>query len=394
MSKGKKAIRVALFATLLTVAVSLFANALLMPRYGERQYLEITALLSGFLERYPEDEQKTIELLKSLDEADISPAVQHRLDVYGFGKEAFLRPYQSKAALFSIGSLILIAVLMGSLYFFMRRGIKARVLALTAYLAKVNIGKDVPTLPGVEDLFSILEDEIYKTVTELREAKQQAVMEKKNHAQSLEDITHQLKTPVTALSITAQMMDGMLPERERTTFQQQLGKMDSLLDTLLTLAKIDAGVLPLKLERVDVYTLLELTVEMLSSQIKEKKIQISLPNHPQVVYMGDLDWSVEAFINLVKNCVEHTSEGGCILFQYTQNPLYTEISITDTGIGFDQKDLPRLFERFYQGERGRKAGAGIGLSMAKSIIEAQNGFISAKNGENGGACFSIRFYCH
>ena len=97
-------------------------------------------------------------------------------------------------------------------------------------------------------------------------------------------------------------------------------------------------------------------------------------------------------MNLMKNALEHTPAGGVVRCVYEQNPLYTQIVITDTGSGFDREDLPWLFERFYRGKHAKKGGIGIGLALSKAIIESQNGIITARNLPEGGACFEIRFY--
>ena len=103
---------------------------------------------------------------------------------------------------------------------------------------------------------------------------------------------------------------------------------------------------------------------------------------------------MEAFMNLFKNCMEHTPAGGTVYCSYEQNPLYTQVRIWDTGTGFAKKDIPHLFERFYRGENAKSSGIGIGLAISKAIIERQNGTISANNLPEGGASFEIRFYSH
>jgi len=276
----------------------------------------------------------------------------------------------------------------------MKTRAKSRIQSITDYLTSVNIGKDVTVLSDTEDDFSPLEDEIYKTVTQMRIAKETAIKERQNFAESLANIAHQIKTPVTSMSVTTQMCKGSLKEEEIEKIKKQIDKINQLTDALLTISKIDAGILELKQDNVDVYTLLELSIEALESQIRSKEIEIMLPNHPEISFIGDLDWSVEVFINLIRNSIQHMPDRGKLELRYEKNPLYVEISVTDNGEGFDDKEIPYIFNRFYQGKQGRKSGTGIGLSMARSIIEMQNGFITAKNVKGGGACFIVRFYCH
>ena len=122
-------------------------------------------------------------------------------------------------------------------------------------------------------------------------------------------------------------------------------------------------------------------------------------NHKYIVvggmeFSGDLEWSMEALINLMKNCMEHSPSGGHIYCDYTENPLYAQILIWDEGTGFVQGDIPHLFERFYQGRNGTPNGSGIGLALARSIFELQNGTVTARNIPEGGACFEIKIYSH
>ncbi len=126
--------------------------------------------------------------------------------------------------------------------------------------------------------------------------------------------------------------------------------------------------------------------------MKSCATSVDIPELGEVAVIADLDWTIEAVMNLMKNCMEHGS--GTVYCSYMQNPLYTEILIWDNGEGFKKEDMPHLFERFYRGKNSSGNGIGIGLALAKEIIERQNGTIRAKNRLGGGACFEIRFYSH
>lgn len=152
--------------------------------------------------------------------------------------------------------------------------------------------------------------------------------------------------------------------------------------------------LQLEKKEVDIFTLLELSAEAVDEIIRARKIRVDIPNHPDITFQGDMEWSTEAFTNLIKNCAEHTPEGGRIIMDYACNPLYTQIMLRDTGTGFVPEELPHVFERFYRGKDAGENGIGIGLSLAKSLIEMQNGFLTAQNLPEGGACFTVRFYHH
>ncbi len=173
--------------------------------------------------------------------------------------------------------------------------------------------------------------------------------------------------------------------------QKQLLRLTRLEEALLVLARIDAGTLRLQQKEVDVYTLLVLAADNLQELLGGKNTAIDIPTRGEMTITADLDWTMEAVINLMKNCLEH-SEGGTVYCSYAQNPLYTEILIWDEGEGFAKADLPHLFERFYRGQNAREGGIGIGLSLAKEIVERQNGTLRAENRLEGGACFRVRFY--
>lgn len=266
---------------------------------------------------------------------------------------------------------------------------------MTEYLEQVNIGAGGTLIQAKEDEYSHLQDEIYKTVTTLYQTRETAVAAKKNFAENLANIAHQLKTPVASLSIVAQLMetDGQGGERA-VSLRKQTARLERLIEALLTLSRIDAGVLQLEKKEVDIFTLLELSAEGVDEIIRARKIRVDIPNHPDITSQGDMEWSMEAFSNLIKNCAEHTPEGGRIIMDYTCNPLYTQIIIQDTGAGFAPEELPYVFERFYRGKDAGENGIGIGLSLAKSLIEMQNGFLTAQNLPEGGACFTVRFYHH
>jgi signal transduction histidine kinase len=231
-------------------------------------------------------------------------------------------------------------------------------------------------------------------VSNLTLTREQAIKDREKLADNLADISHQIKSPVTSILLTTQLLEQDSNLNYLNQIRRHTKHLEHLTQTLLTLSRLDAGVLVFEHEPVDVYTMLQLTVETLEAAINIKNITVILPNHTQINYMGDMDWSLEAMLNLLNNSIEHTPRGGLIEFSYCQNPLYTEIDLIDNGCGFEERDLPHLFERFYRGANTSESGTGIGLSLAKSIIERQKGFLNAKNLTDGGACFQVRFYSH
>ena len=276
-----------------------------------------------------------------------------------------------------------------------RRRERQRIQVLTAYLEQANTG-NAPVLSALgEDEISRLEDQIYKTVTYLYQTKEEAVRAKNEFARNLSNIAHQIKTPITAISLSVQTMEdkGSAEEKRREQMTKQLTRLTHLEEALLLLARLDAGTLVLKREETDVYTLLMLAADNLQEIFGQLQVIADIPELGEMAVNVDREWTMEAVMNLMKNCAEHNA-GGCVHCSYGQNPLYTEILIWDEGAGFDREDMPHLFERFYRGKNAKEGGIGIGLALAKELIGRQNGIIRVKNLPEGGACFTIRFYRH
>lgn len=315
------------------------------------------------------------------------------LSVLGYESSDFSDFYYGKSSLF-----IAIGFMIGFLLFFLTLFYRnkmetARIRALAEYLEQVNIGKAVILSTSGEDDFSKLEDEIYKTVTFLYQTKDSAVRARNDFAENLSNIAHQIKTPITAISLSVQMMKQESGSRHLEQVEKQLLRLTHLEEALLVLSRLDAGTLLLQKDEVDVFTLLVLAADNLQELFVSSGTSIDIPEFGEMLVIVDLDWTMEAMMNVMKNCMEHNPRG-TIHCSYAQNPLYTEILIWDDGEGFAKEDIPHLFERFYRGQNAGEGGIGIGLSLAKEIVERQNGTIRAKNKPDGGAFFEIRFYSH
>lgn len=246
-----------------------------------------------------------------------------------------------------------------------------------------------------EGELSILANQIQKITLRLTEAAETVKADKTYLADSLADISHQLRTPLTAMNLTVSMLHspGLTEEKRRELtgeLRGLLNRIEWLVETLLKISKLDAGTVKLAKDTVSVKDLITRAAEPIA-------IPMDLRNQKLVVrcgteqFTGDLVWSAEALGNILKNCMEHTPEGGAITVTATETPLYTQIEVEDTGSGFDHKDIPHLFERFYKGSNASENSYGIGLALARTVITAQNGTIQAMNG-NPGARFIIKFY--
>lgn len=313
---------------------------------------------------------------------------------HGYGQTDFLQPACRCSRLFAVvgflmgGTLFLVTVL-----FWYQKNAK-RIRRLTDDLEQINIGKGGNLFWAGEDDFSRLQDEIDKTVTKLYQTRDAALDAKHNFAENLSNIAHQLKTPITSMRLSIQMMDGSAPPRHLEQLRTQLGHLADLEEGLLLLSRMDAGILPLEKKEADVFTILMLAADHLQELFLKAGVSVKIPESGPARICADVEWTMEAVMNLMKNCIEHTPSGGTVHCAYEQNPIYTQIRIWDTGTGFAKEDMPHLFERFYRGKQQKGDGIGIGLALSKAIIESQNGTICADNLPEGGACFDIHMYCH
>lgn len=379
------------------LAVSMIAAAaavLLVSRHDSRLSFDLlNAVCSEAAERAPETKRVLAAALKECAKGfPGGPPEEEILSELGYEASDFSRLSYRRSLFFAAAGLSAGISLFWFTFVWRNRAERRRIRALTEYLGQVNSGK-APLLSAIgEDAFSGLEDEIYKTVTFLYQTREQAVRDKNGFAENLANIAHQIRTPITAASLAVQRMKQ--GEADRGALEQtekQLSRLTELEEALLVLARLDAGALPLREEETDVYTLLVLAADNLQALFAGASVEI--PELGEALIAADRGWTLEAVMNLMKNCMEH-GRGGTVRCSYAQNPLYTEILIRDEGEGFAAEDLPHLFERFYRGKHAGEGGIGIGLALAKEIIERQNGTIRAGNRPDGGAVFEIRFYRH
>lgn len=378
-------------------AVSLIVSAasvLLVSFYYSRfQFDLLNAVCGKVLERAPETRGLIAAALKEYSAGAATKADEDILTALGYRISDFSGLPVRQNILFAAAGLLPGVFLFIAAFLYRNRQEAMRIQALTDYLEQVNTGKAVILSPAGEDDFSKLEDEIYKTVTYLYYTREMAVRARDGYAENLSNIAHQIKTPITAISLSVQMMRQDMGGKYPEQVEKQLSRLMHLEETLLVLSRMDAGTLTLKKEEVDVYTLLVLAADNLQELFADTGSRVDIPELGEAAVIADLDWTMEAIINVLKNCMEHNA-GGTVHCSYAQNPLCIEILIWDEGKGFDREDIPHLFERFYRGKNAGEGGIGIGLSLAREIIERQNGTIRARNRPDGGALFEIRFYSH
>lgn len=380
-----------LSVSLITAAVSILFVSY---RYSKLQFDLLNAVCGKVVEQEPEAKKIISAALKDYTSGNPDSATEDDiLSALGYHISDFSGLTYGQNVLFMAMGFMMGISLFFCTFLYRNRLETIRIRALAEYLEQVNTGKAVILSTSGEDDFSKLEDEIYKTVTFLYQTKDSAVQAKNDFAENLSNIAHQIKTPITAISLSVQMMKQDSGSKHLGQVEKQLSRLTHLEEALLVLSRIDAGTLHLQKEEVDVFTLLVLAADNLQELFVSSDTSIDIPELGEMLVIADLDWTMEAIMNLMKNCMEH-SHGGTIHCSYAQNPLYTEILIWDNGEGFAKEDIPHLFERFYRGQNAGEGGIGIGLSLTKEIVERQNGTIRAQNKSGGGAFFEIRFYSH
>ena len=374
--------------------------------WGMRYYLQVAsdhfaAVAGAVVELYPQAEGEVLRQIREADEETIARG-KTLLSRYGLtaGKllpATALTRQVFRANLFLF--LLLAALACGIPAWLVLRFLQmqySRINELTAYASRINSGDySLDIRDNREGEISLLKNEIYKITTTLRE-QAESLQRKRQPGRLLADISHQLKTPLTSLFVLADLLDDEQPAEVKAGFLEriraQLQRVEWLVTSLLKLSKLDAGAVTLKKEEVRVEELVEKALQPLHIPLEIKMQQLSIRGEPGARFKGDLEWTAEALLNIIKNCIEHTPERGSITISYAENPIYTEIIVSDNGPGIDAADLPYIFNRFYKGKNAGDDSVGIGLAMSRAIIARQGGEISVVSSCGGGTKFTIRFY--
>ena len=250
---------------------------------------------------------------------------------------------------------------------------------------------------NTEDELSNLKNELYKITIMLKEESEISKKDKENLKMSVEDISHQLKTPLTSITI---MLDNLKdnPNMEEKTKQKfifeiskQVEWINWLVISMLKLSKLDANVVQFYDEKINLKKFIGEIIKNLEIPIEVKNQKIIIDGDENVSFIGDYKWQQEAITNIIKNCIEHNANNGTIYINYEENSLFTKITIRDEGEGIPKEDLKHIFERFYRGKNSSENSVGIGLALAKNIIEKNNGMINCKSELDKGTEFVIKY---
>lgn len=249
-----------------------------------------------------------------------------------------------------------------------------------------------------EDELSILKNELYKITIMLKEDAENSKKDKLKLKDSLSDISHQLKTPLTSINI---MLDNILdnPDMDSNTkekfiqnIKREITNISSLVGEILKLSKFDASVIKFEEQQVFINDIVKSAISNVEMMAELKNINIEVNDQDNIKLVCDSKWQIEAITNILKNCIEHSRDDSTITIDIDSNKIYKQITIKDNGEGIDEKDLPHIFERFYKGKNSSKDSVGIGLALAKTIIEKDNGSIKVDSKKGKQTIFTIKYY--
>ena len=355
-------------------------------------------IINEIIKNHPELENQIIELIM-LNKDNYNGL--KLLEKYGLSEENIIYDHieQYKIDLLKkdITLYIIFIVLLISVYLTYLTKENKKIKQIDKYILDILNNKDTFDIRDYnEDSLSKLKNDIYKITMLLKEEKEKTLNEKKNLEIILSDISHQIKTPLTSMYVINDLLlNNELDTKKKKEFLNknriQLERIEWLVTSLLKISRLDSGTIKLKCEKIKIKDLIEKSVEPLKIPIELKKQELIINIDKKLEINVDINWTIEALINILKNSHEHTKQNGIIEISVFDNPIYTEINIKDNGEGIDYDKINHIFERFYKGN-DTKESIGIGLNMAKTIIEKENGTIEVESKKNKYTCFKIKFY--
>lgn len=359
----------------------------------------INQLVNILLEKYPDVSEKEVaEILNNKTEYTDNSEF---LNKYGIYPEKDWVSYNNqgsyKYVILSVSVCIAFGLAFAVLFLGYLKIQKKQTMDIAKRIERINLGDySLQIDRNSEDELSLLDNQIYRTAVKFREQAENSNKDKENLQKSLSDISHQLKTPLTSIIVMVDNIldDDDMPLEIRREFLNDIkhntNTISFLVQSLLKLSKLDAEAVKFRYEQVEVKSIVDECIKnaAVMAEILGVRLETECNN---IILDCDRKWLCEAVTNIIKNCIEH-SQNGNIKITADQNKLYTKISIKDNGSGITKEDLPHIFERFYKGKNSSDDSVGIGLSLAKTIIEKQGGYISVSSELNKGSEFVIKFF--
>lgn len=360
---------------------------------------KIAGIIDNVLEKYPDIEKREIvEILNSSDGTNNEILMEYGIEL---DKDSvILENYTDfqKFIIIDINTLIVFILILSIIFFKYNQSESKKINEITKYIEEINRGNYRLNIEeNTEDELSILKNELYKITVMLKEVAENSQKDKTTLKDSLSDISHQIKTPITSILIMLDniLSDENMPEDIKKDFikdiKREIVNIKFLVESILKLSKIDSNSIKFIKKEVFIKDIINEAVKNVSMLSELKNIEIIVSGDDSIKTICDLKWQVEAITNILKNCIEHSYENKKIYINYNQNNMYTELKIEDNGTGIDAKDLPHIFERFYKGKNSSSDSVGIGLALSKSIIESNNGYIQVDSELNKGTTFIIKY---
>lgn len=365
--------------------------------YNYQNNLFINNLINEVTNRYPDiSKEEIISLLDNQEEN-----TNNILEEYGIDLELDSLVLKNeeviKTSIIINVFLLLIFILILVIFYFQYLKNHNRELSnITNYLESINEGNyklEIDT--NQEDYLSTLKNEIYKITVMLKEQASNSKNDKLALKTSLEDLSHQLKTPLTSISIMLDNISNVnIDSKTKQEFikdiRREVLNISFFVNTILKLARFDANTITFSKTSFLISKLLQEAIKNVSMLADLKNIKIVVTGSNEYI-LGDFKWQVEAITNILKNCIEYSNSDSLITINYGENKLYSYIKIQDRGIGMDKEDLKNLFIRFYKGKNSKSDSVGIGLALAKTIIEHDNAYISVDSKKGEGSVFVIKY---
>ena len=378
---------------ILNISLIFILNRYEYKTYAKNYNDKINSIISSIKNKYPDiEESDIIEIINSEENSE------DILNKYGIDSITKNDKVNNKITIISLIIIITFDSLIILIFYLYDKNKSKKIKEITKMISKINNRQfDIDINDFNEGELSILKNEISKTTIMLRQVADNSVKDKLNLKDSLGDISHQLKTPLTSITI---MIDNILDnpdmdEKTRKKFliniKREILNINFLVMSLLKLSKFDANVVKFNKESVYLKDIINESIKNVSMIKELKNITIKVSGDDNIKLLCDFKWQVESITNILKNSIEHTSEYGTVEVNYSENKLYTRILIKDNGKGIDSDDLPHIFDRFYKGKNGSNDSFGIGLSLSKTIIEKEGGSITVKSTPNIGTIFTIKY---
>lgn len=360
---------------------------------------KIAGIVDNVLEKYPDIEKREIvEILNNSDRTNNEILREYGIEL---DKDSVILENDidsQKFIIIDISTLIVFILILSIIFFKYNHSESKKINEITKYIEEINRGNYKLNIEeNTEDELSILKNELYKITVMLKEVAENSQKDKTTLKDSLSDISHQIKTPITSILIMLDniLSDENMPEDIKKDFikdiKREIINIKFLVESILKLSKIDSNSIKFIKKEVFIKDIIDEAVKNVSMLSELKNIEIIVSGDDSIKTICDLKWQVEAITNILKNCIEHSYENRKIYINYNQNNMYTELKIEDNGTGIDVKDLPHIFERFYKGKNSSSDSVGIGLALSKSIIESNNGYIQVDSELNKGTTFIIKY---